>query len=204
MIPKPERYDFFLERFVVGPLEANCYLLADPETRDACLIDPGGNPPEIADSISRGGLKLRFVVNTHGHGDHIAANSFFMAPIYIHRLDAPFLTDPEKNLSAQFLFRVKSPEASRLLEDKETIILGNLAMEVIHTPGHTPGSICLKIGDVIFSGDTLFRAGIGRTDIPGGDGRSILESIRRRLFIYADDTVIYPGHGEPSTIGEER
>lgn len=198
------RNKFFLQNFTVGPLETNCYLVADPATKEACLIDPGADPDILKKALDKNGFSLKFIINTHGHADHIAGNSSFGVPIYIHRLDKDFLADPGKNMSRAFLFDIISPPASRLLEDREKIILGNLVFEVIHTPGHTPGSISLKLDDVIFTGDALFRESVGRTDFPYGDGRALIDSIKNRLLIYSDDTEIYPGHGSPSTIGAEK
>lgn len=193
-----------IKSLTVGPMAANCYIIADPATKEAAAIDPGGDPSKITREIEKNGLKLKFVINTHGHGDHIGANAQLAAPVYIHRLDADFLTDPKKNLSQAFFFSIRSPRAERLLEDNDEIRLGGITLKVIHTPGHTPGSICLKEGGVIFTGDTLFRAGVGRTDLPGGDEKVLFKSINERLLVLNDDTVIYPGHGEPSTIGDEK
>lgn len=195
---------FFLEKFVVGPMAENCYLVADPAIKDACLIDPGADPHLMQRAIARNGFNLKFIINTHGHGDHIAANGHFNVPIYIHRLDKDFLTDTEKNMSRFFMFGIKSPKASRLLEDGNSIGLGALEFEVIHTPGHTPGSISLKLDDAVFTGDTLFQSGVGRTDFPYGDEEALFNSITKRLFLLPDGTAIYPGHGESSTIGEEK
>lgn len=194
----------FIEAFTVGPMGVNCYLVADAFTKEACLIDPGFEPDRLAKAIRKNGFSLRFIINTHGHGDHIASNGSFGVPVYIHRLDADFLTDPSKNLSRHFFFDVKSPKASRLLENGDIIKLGEIELEVIHTPGHTPGSISLRSGNTIFTGDTLFRGGIGRTDFDYGDEGALLTSIRDKLFKFSDDTVIYPGHGDASTIGAEK
>lgn len=195
---------FILKRFIVGPMGVNCYLVADPATKEACLIDPGADPEAMKSYIQKNGLELKFILITHGHGDHIAANGYFKAPIYIHRADADFLRDPAKNMSKYFLFAVTSPKASRLLEDADTVNLGGLTFTVIHTPGHTPGSISLKLDGVIFTGDTLFCGGVGRTDFEYGDEGALYKSIKERLFSEPDDTAIYPGHGDSSTIGAEK
>ena len=195
---------FFLKRFVVGPLAVNAYLLGDPKTKDACLIDPGADHKKIKDFISKNGFNLKFIINTHGHGDHIGSNGSFEVPIYIHLLDKDFLTDPRKNLSPLFMFNITSPAAARLLKDGDVIELGSVRLKVIHTPGHTPGSISLLLGGIAFTGDTLFNNGVGRTDFEYGDEEALLNSIKNKLMTLSDDTVIYPGHGEPSTIGEER
>ena len=195
---------FFLKRFVVGPLAVNAYLLADPDTKEACLIDPGADHKNIKKIIDKNGFDLKFIINTHGHGDHIGSNGNFGVPIYIHSLDKDFLTDPRKNLSPLIMLKIISPEASRLLEDGDTIELGSLRLKVIHTPGHTPGSISLKLGGIAFTGDTLFNNGVGRTDFSYGDEYALLNSIKDKLMTLPDDTIIYPGHGEPSTIGDEK
>jgi Zn-dependent hydrolases, including glyoxylases len=196
--------DFTVKSFVVGPLETNCYIVADAQTKEACLIDPGADPAMMKDYLRKNGLGLRFIINTHGHGDHIAANSQFDVPIYIHRLDGDFLTDPALNLSKMFIFGITSPKASKLLEDGDIIKLGNLKLEILHTPGHSPGSISVKVDGVVFTGDALFAGGIGRTDLPHGDTDLLMRSITGKLFALDDDTRIYPGHGPQSTIGEEK
>lgn len=195
----------FVNRFIVGPLSVSCYVVADPATKEACVIDPGADASKIMNFIRKNGLDLKFVINTHGHGDHIAANKDLGVPVYIHAADKDCLTDPKKNLSAGiFMFDIISPEASRILEDGDTIELGKLKFKVLHTPGHTKGSISLALDNMIFTGDTLFHCGVGRADLPGGDEDELLDSIRNKLLVFRDDTVIYPGHGGSSTIGEER
>lgn len=195
---------FFLKKFIVGPMEVNCYLVADPVTKEACIVDPGAGANSIKNFLRKNGFDLKFVINTHGHGDHIAANGYFNSPIYIHRLDKDFLTDPDMNLSRMFLFTVTSPKPARVLEDGDKIPLGGLELEIIHTPGHTPGSVSIKLDDVIFTGDALFAGGVGRTDFSYGDEELLLKSIKEKLLTFSDDIVIYPGHGESSTIGRER
>jgi len=194
-----------INRFIVGPLGVNCYVVADPATKEACVIDPGADGAKIKSFIKKNLLDLKFIINTHGHGDHIAANKELGAPIFIHARDKDCLTDPKKNMSAGiFMFDIVSPKASRLLEDQDVIKLGGLELKVLHTPGHTKGSISIVLDNVIFTGDTLFQGGMGRTDLAGGDEEEILRSIREKLLVFKDDTIIYPGHGGPSTIGGER
>ncbi len=190
-------------KLTVGTMEANCYIVSDSGSSEAAIIDPGAEPDRICQEIARRALQIKCIINTHGHGDHIGANGYLGAPVVIHRLDRDFLLDPEKNLSSSFGFKIISPPAARLLEDGERIELGCLHFEVIHTPGHTPGSICLKLGEILFTGDTLFNSGIGRSDFPYSDECMLLESIRSRLLTLSRDTQIYPGHGPYSTIGEE-
>ena len=193
-----------IKRIVVGPLESNCYLFGDEATKEIFVIDPGGDYREIKSVIDKDGLKPKAVINTHGHGDHIGANKEFGIPVWIHRLDADFLIDPSKNLSGAFDFLLKTKTASRLLEDGDILNIGKYSLEVIHTPGHTPGSICLKAEGAIFTGDTLFCEGIGRTDFAYGSGEDIIDSIKEKLFTLKDNYVIYPGHGPSSTIGNEK
>lgn len=193
-----------IECFAVGPMAVNAYVVADTATREACLIDPGAEPGRIERFLRAHALTLAYIVNTHGHGDHIAANGYFKAPVYIHRLDKDFLADPEKNLSSLFGFPLRLPQASRLLEDGDRLSVGTISLEVRHTPGHTPGSISLVTDGIAFTGDTLFAGGVGRTDFAYGDGERLIQAIRQRLLTLDDRTVVYPGHGASSTIGHER
>ncbi|MDD5136913.1 MAG: MBL fold metallo-hydrolase [Candidatus Omnitrophica bacterium] len=195
---------FSLERFIVGPLAVNAYVLADAASKEACLIDPGADHRKIKAFITKNGFDLKFIINTHGHGDHIGSNEHFHVPIYIHSLDEDFLADADKNLSRAFFFSIKSPPASRLLKDGDSIELGNIRLDVLHTPGHTPGSISLKFNGIVFTGDTLFNMSVGRTDLDYGDEAALFDSIKNKLLVLPDDTVVYPGHGDPSTIGEEK
>ncbi|MFA4991722.1 MAG: MBL fold metallo-hydrolase [Candidatus Omnitrophota bacterium] len=193
-----------IKKIVAGMMEANCYLAGDASTRDIFVIDPGGDYSKIRKVIEKEGLRPMAVINTHGHGDHIGADGEFGVPIWIHRLDADFLRDPSKNLSGVFGFMLKTKSASRLLEHGDVLEIGNTALQVIHTPGHTPGSICLKGEGVVFTGDTLFCQGIGRTDFEYGSERDIARSIKERLLTLDDGYVVYPGHGPSTTIGNEK
>lgn len=193
-----------IKTIVVGSLETNCYIAGDEVSKEVFIIDPGGDYRKIKDVIDRDGLKSVAIINTHGHGDHIGANNRFGIPAWIHRLDAEFLQDPSKNLSVTFGFSLKTEPAKRLLEQGDILNIGKYNLEVIHTPGHTPGSICLKGDSVIFTGDTLFCEGIGRTDFSYGSESDIIRSIKERLFTLDDSYVIYPGHGPSSTIGNEK
>jgi hydroxyacylglutathione hydrolase len=193
-----------IKKIVVGFLESNCYLAGDENTREIFVIDPGGDYREIKSVIDKDGLKPKAVINTHGHGDHIGANKEFNIPVWIHRLDADFLIDPSKNLSGAFGFFLKTKTASRLLEDGDILNIGKYNLEVIHTPGHTPGSICLKAEGIIFTGDTLFCEGIGRTDFAYGSEKDIMQSIKGKLFTLDNGYIIYPGHGPNSTMGNEK
>lgn len=189
---------------VVGPLGTNCYIVADPATKEACLIDPGADAEKIKDLLRKNGLELKYIIITHGHGDHIGANGQFKVPIYIHRLEADFLTDPGLNMSKMFMFGITSPKAEKLLEEGDVLKLGNLKLEILHTPGHSPGSISIHVDGVVFTGDALFAGSIGRTDLPYGDEALLTSSITEKLFALDDKTKVYPGHGPATTIGDEK
>jgi len=193
-----------IKKLVVGAMETNCYIFADLEKKETAIIDPGSGGSGIKREVEKYGLHIKCVINTHGHGDHISSNGKFKSPIYIHRLDVDFLRNAKLNMSASFGFSIKSPEANRILEDGDVIEIGDLKLRVIHTPGHTPGSISLLTDGVIFTGDTLFMGGVGRTDFPYGSAAKLFDSIREKLFVLDDKTVLYPGHGPSSTIGEEK
>lgn len=193
-----------IESIIVGPNQANCYILACDSTKDAAIIDPGADYSEIKKLIDKLGVNPKFIINTHGHADHIAANKDFKLPVLIHRLDAGFLKNPYKNMSVFFGFWVTSPTPQRLLEDGDEIKLGEIVLKILHTPGHTPGGICIKTDSVVFTGDTLFAGGVGRTDLAGSSEKDLFDSIKNKLLVLGDDVVIYPGHGPSSTIGKEK
>lgn len=198
----------FLKRLVVGVYAANCYILADEKTKNAAIIDPGGDYEEILRVIERESLRPQYIILTHGHLDHIGAvkevKEKTNAMILIHELDQDMLTDDKKNLSFFVSAKIKKVFPDKLLKDGDKLDLGGLALEIIHTPGHTKGSICIKAGDIIFSGDTLFNGSIGRTDLPGGSYEEIIKSIKEKILIYKDEILVYPGHGSATTLGNER
>lgn len=198
-----------LKGLEIPAMGENCYIIGCEETREAAVIDPGGNAPDIVRILEQNQLKAIYIINTHGHIDHIGANSEVKdltgAKILIHKADAPMLTDTGANYSFMFGGRIKSAPADQLLEDGDVIKIGKtVELQVIHTPGHSPGGICLKTGKIIFVGDTLFRGSIGRTDFPGGSYPQLINNIKQKLFCYEDDVVCYPGHGPHTTIGFER
>lgn len=197
-----------LETVCVGPFQVNCYILASSSNSCAIIIDPGDEVGKIKRVLNKHKLKPAFIINTHGHIDHIGCNTKFDVPVYIHSQDLALLKDPQLNLSALLMAPFSIKSQIRTLEDKEVIELGDIQLEVIHLPGHTPGGICLLMqkptNKILFSGDTLFCQGIGRTDFPGADEDLLIKSIKDKLFKLADDTVVYPGHGLSSTIGEEK
>ncbi len=197
-----------LERLVVGPFMSNCYLIGCPETLEGLIIDPGAEGKRIIKRVTDLNLKIKYLINTHGHMDHTGANSevkaAFGAPLLVHREDAPLYRSPQAGMA---LFpkagkEVLSPDL--LLKGNEQLQVGTLTVRVLETPGHTPGGISLDLSGVLFTGDTLFAGSIGRTDLPGGSFPHIIESIKSKLLVYPDITEVYPGHGPSSTIGDER
>ncbi|MDK2820154.1 MAG: hydroxyacylglutathione hydrolase [Clostridia bacterium] len=199
----------FLKTLVVGPLAANCYLIGCPETKEGAVIDPGAEGEKILAAAREADLKIKYIINTHGHLDHISANGTIKkatgAEVLIHSADASCLTDPKRNLSVMAGASITSPAADRLLEEGSIIKIGKtITLEVIHTPGHTLGGICLKGENEVFTGDTLFAGSIGRTDFPGGSYRDLIDAVRKKLFTLDESLKVYPGHGPSSTIGTEK
>jgi glyoxylase-like metal-dependent hydrolase (beta-lactamase superfamily II) len=197
--------------FTVGKLFTNCYIVACPETKEAIIIDPGFESVSEAEKvfkfIEEKALKPKFVVNTHGHPDHICGNGLvkgkFQTPILIHEKDA-FMLGRLGGVIAKFAgFENSSPSADALLKDGDIISFGKINLKIMHTPGHSPGSISLVGKKEVFTGDTLFAGSIGRTDIPRGSVLDIKESLRK-LACLPDDFKVYPGHGPTTTIGEEK
>lgn len=193
----------------VGELEENCYLYACPQTKEAVIIDPGDEAERILAAIKELELLPKYIINTHGHFDHICAidaiSAVYSVPLAIHPADVPLYTDER---SAALLGRpapLVRREPDILLKEGDRITFGTLSLDVLHTPGHTPGGVCLVSPSYcVFSGDTLFYRSIGRTDLPGGNYNQIITSIREKLYPLEDDLVVFPGHGEPTTIIEEK
>ena len=196
-----------VEVFVLGELEANCYLVSCEKTGKAMVIDPGGDPAPVIRSAKRRKLTIELIVNTHGHVDHMAGNARLRqltgASLLIGAGDGPMLGNPALNLSNWVGVPV-TMEADTLLDDGDRITVGELVFTVMHTPGHSPGGICLHITGAVFTGDTLFAGSIGRSDLPGGDGDQLQRSLHERLMTLPGETVVYPGHGPTSTIAAER
>lgn len=193
---------------IVGPLETNCYLFYCSKTRECAVIDPGAEAEKIFEAISSLNLKPIIILNTHGHVDHTGANldlkERYQVPIAIHPGDLPLL---EEYLQLEFglmLGARPAPAPDRLLADGEKIVIGETFLQVIHSPGHSPGSVCFYADHLLFAGDTLFCGGVGRTDLPGGSWKDLAHSLKARVMILPDETVVLPGHGPKTTIGEER
>jgi hydroxyacylglutathione hydrolase len=200
-----------IDCLAVGPFATNCYIVGSEETKHGIIIDPGDDAAAILGRVADLGLDIKMLVLTHGHIDHVGALKAVKeatdAEMAIHADDAKSLRGLRgvlQSIIVPGLFYPLPPPPERLLRDGDSLDVGGLHFEVLHTPGHTPGGICLLGEGVVFSGDTLFNYGIGRTDLPGGSYHRLVESIRSRLLALPDDTVVYPGHGPETTIGAER
>jgi glyoxylase-like metal-dependent hydrolase (beta-lactamase superfamily II) len=197
-----------LHSFVTGPLETNTYLVAERATREAIVIDPGGDPGEILAFIAKERLRCRQIVNTHGHFDHVSGNRALRAAtgaaLLIHDADAPMLGQAAAQARFFMLQAENSPGPDAYLTDREELRVGGTLLRVVHTPGHSPGSVTLIGPGMAFCGDLVFFGSVGRTDLPGGSERMLLDSIRRHILTLPDDTVLYPGHGPETTVGLEK
>lgn len=181
-----------VETLVVGFLENNCYILADEDSKSSVIIDPGDNEEDILKAVKDKKLKVEKILLTHGHPDHVGAaeavSSETGAPVFIH--------DEDKKL-----FKIK---AQKSVAENDSISFGKYTIKVLHTPGHTPGSVCFLVNEKLFSGDTVFAGSIGRTDLPGGSYRDIMKSLKEKILPLSDDVEILPGHGHSSNIKEEK
>lgn len=197
-----------IKSMAVGPIQANCYILGCEETREAAVIDPGGEADRILSSLAESSLTLKLILNTHGHFDHVAANrrvkEATAAQILIHALDAPMLDNLAASAATWGLSAENSPQPDRLVAEGDTVTFGKESLSVIHTPGHTPGGVSFRIDHMVFVGDTLFAGSVGRTDFPGGDAGTLKNSIQQKLFTLGDSVTVYPGHMGTTSIGQER
>jgi len=197
---------YILKRVVVGQLEANCYLIADRQSRQTLVIDPGGDVAAIEKLLKEFDLKPVGIVNTHGHFDHIGANAAlkkrYAIPLAIHEAETDYLSCAELNGSALYDGSFISPPADTLLKDGDVITAGKLKLTVMHTPGHTRGCICLAVEDLLFTGDTLFCGTVGRCDLPGGDEGTLMTSLNR-FYGMPPETRILPGHGPECLLKNE-
>lgn len=199
-----------IEILPVGNLEANCYILSCKNTKEGVVIDPGDEGERILSVIEDLGVKIKYIINTHGHYDHIGSNrevkDALGCELLVHEADYEMIIDPNLNLSCHMGNTEEGPAADISLKDNDLIKFGDVELKVIHTPGHTLGGICLynEKDKTCITGDTLFYGSIGRTDFPGGDYETIIKSIKEKLLVLPDDVATYPGHGPKSSIGLEK
>lgn len=195
-------------KFTVGNFAVNNYLVHSSGSKQAILFDASDQPEIILKKIGELGLQLIYLVNTHGHADHIFGNEVILretgAKLLIHELDAPYLSDPNLNLSFFFGGKLHSPPADRLLLEGDKIRVEGLEFTVLHTPGHTPGHITLVLDNHAFVGDVIFQGSIGRTDLPGASTQQLISTIREKIYVLPEDTILYPGHGPNTSVKEEK
>lgn len=198
------------ETIVVGELGVNCYLLADSDTKEGVVIDPGAEPERILAAVKSSGIKMTAVLNTHGHFDHIGANRKVVeasgAPLRIHKEDEPFLSRAATSAQMYGLRAQDSPAPSAYLAEGDSVRFGNHEIKVIHIPGHSPGGCCFYLDKegILLSGDSLFAESIGRTDLPGGSQSQLVGAIRAKLLTLPETTKVFPGHGPSTTVGHEK
>ncbi len=195
-------------RLPAGVYAANCYIIYSESSGEGILVDPGGDADDILKIIEDKEINIKYILLTHGHGDHIGGVQDIreaLKPIVgIHKEDKEMVENADINLSSQMPGKPVEFQPDIVLEDGDIIKFGELEAEIIHTPGHTRGSISIRVGSNLLTGDTLFNCSIGRTDLPGGDFDTIIGSIKNKLLVYPDDYIIYTGHGIPSKIGKEK
>ncbi|MDD3704729.1 MAG: MBL fold metallo-hydrolase [Clostridiaceae bacterium] len=196
------------KRLPVGIYQTNCYIVHDENTKEAAVIDPGGDFSEIKSYIENNGLSVKYIILTHAHGDHIGAlkelKEYSNAVICLHREDNDMLKSKSKNFSSMMGGAGIEMTSDKFVKDGEVLELGETKLKIIHTPGHSLGGISIYCDSVLFSGDTLFQDSVGRTDLYGGSMTELIKSIREKLFILPDDTRVYPGHGPSTTILHEK
>lgn len=198
-----------IERFVIGPIGTNCYIVINEETKECFVADPAACPPELVSHIRSTGLKVQAVLLTHGHFDHIMGIDDFVrefpVPVYAHEAEKELLENAQLNSSAMYGMEY-TYSGAEYLKDGQVLTIAGFEIHVIYTPGHTAGGCCYYIPaeHVLISGDTLFHASIGRTDLPTGSSSQLVRSVREKLMVLPEETKVYPGHMEETTIGYEK
>ncbi len=197
-----------LLRMPLGALGTNCYIVVDETSKRALVVDPGGEGERVLEIVKKEELVLDKVILTHGHADHIGGVQTIIdeipCDVYIAKGDEPFLTDGDLNLSAFMGQSITVKKKPVLIQENDIITCGDISFKVIETPGHTPGGVCFYGHGIVLAGDTLFQGSVGRTDFPQGSMQQLITGIKEKLFVLPDETVVYPGHGPETTIGEEK
>ncbi len=196
-----------IKELTVGPIQANCFIVGCEKTKEAVVIDPGDEADRILMTLAESNLSVKYIINTHGHFDHVAANKRMKeatgADLLIHSLDAPLLSMLSTSAKMFGLTAENSPDPDKTIEDGDIISFGEIKLKTIHTPGHSEGGVSLYADDNVFVGDTLFAGSVGRTDLPGGDFEILKASIQKKLFPLGEDVKVFPGHMGETTIGQE-
>lgn len=194
--------------YALGPFVENCYVLVGPSGRKAAIVDPGLDSEPLLELLQERDLELEWIINTHGHLDHVAGNSFFKrntdAGLIIHPDDREFLSRVRSQAAMFGMEAEDSPSPDADFEDGKPFLFDGAEFDVLHTPGHSPGGVCLRFDNHLLVGDTLFKGSIGRSDLPGGSHRVLVDSIRNKLFSLPGETICLPGHGPETTLAEER
>lgn len=196
-------------KYETGPLCVNTYVCYDEDSKDGFVVDPGGQSQKLLKAINEENISVKYIILTHGHGDHIGGIDFILkyfpdAKLVANENEKEMLADGRLNTSHAFYGRNIEPVPDLLVKDNEHLKIGNMDLRFIYTPGHTKGGMCIYTGNVLFSGDTLFRHSIGRTDLYGGDFNEIIRVIKNKLFLLPDETIVLPGHDAATTIAEEK
>jgi hydroxyacylglutathione hydrolase len=199
-----------LKTVVVGPFEVNCYVYGNEKTKEAVVIDPGGDEQLIFEAIDRSKVLPLAILLTHGHGDHIASvgdlKEKFRVPLYMSQADKDLLNTSSEMVAAFYGHPVYCPPADFFVSDEQPLTFGSIVLRVLSTPGHTPGGVCYldEHEGILFCGDTLFKSSIGRTDLPGGSHEQLIKSIQTKILTLPNNIICYPGHGPKTTVGAER
>jgi len=198
----------FLEKIPAGVYAVNCYVIGDDKTDKAAVIDPGGDVDKIIEVLENNDLKLEYIILTHAHGDHIGGVKELRektgAPVYMHKDDHYMLKDSRFNHSVSISGVKVETEADAFVNHGDTLELGDLKLSIIHTPGHSQGGICIEVGNLLLTGDTLFANSIGRSDLDGGNQEQLIESIKTKLLVLNEELTVLPGHGPATTIRIEK